>query len=352
MFRDSRLAPRFAFLWIFGLFLVHSASATPRCGDTFDLEANTVWRGGAGFGEHTFRWGFPTSGIATVDLLTSDGAGARLDLRDTECGGDSAEIAWVDRSAGRLVVAVRSGGSLFLAAEAEAPYRLVTSFVGAEVFDEAVELSRGGALGVRTSFLVTDLDGRADPEVVDPDPDGLPELHHLSGRADPEVVDPDPDGMVAGPTQPVLTVLTLGGPTVAPAAEAFGGPPEVEAVRALSFEPTCRPVELDDHGDTSDCATLLLFGRGANGEILNDWGDDVDVFSVRVTEVSRVQIAWKAAHPGITFDLLGPAGHRLAVETRMEGDRGALVTHLVPGRYLLRVTGISGSYRVRATAQP
>ena len=123
----------------------------------------------------------------------------------------------------------------------------------------------------------------------------------------------------------------------------------------------CLSGEVDDHGDTSTCATFLHPGRPVAGEIGNGWGDDADVFVVHLgrsasAELWRleVELTSEFASVGRLYDRSGQL---------LEGGSGdgsgtaslRIARALVPGTYFFRVHGRDGergAYHLLVDASP
>lgn len=119
-------------------------------------------------------------------------------------------------------------------------------------------------------------------------------------------------------------------------------PPPLQLARATFDSPwpdLCRQGEGDDHGDTLTCATPLDPDRTVAAEIRNRWGDDADVFRLRLTELRTVEVA--TSGDADTFgSLYDRHGHRLATDD--DGGAGRnfrIVKTLSPGLYYLRIEG-------------
>ncbi|MEE8526448.1 MAG: hypothetical protein V3T72_21135 [Thermoanaerobaculia bacterium] len=317
-----------------------------------ELPLNATLRayGGADEGPRRFRLELPGPGIVTVDLATAgpERLSAWIDLcRDLPEAGATI----LEQSATHLALAVRAPRTVCLRAAAEDPrrplgsYKLTTSFVAAEVADETFAFGDSGTVVTRTRYLATSTAWKADPEPVDPDPDGLSgsgallasllSLPPAAAKADPEPVDPDPDG------------LRWEAPTTGAGLS-----------QVLFYRPACvlQSGEVDDHGDTASCATPLALGHRVAGEIGNRWGDDGDVFAFTLSELTTVEITTRGDTD--TFgELSGRSGHRLAVDDDGADDGPGnfrIATTLAPGRYSLRVTGgtgAEGAYELVVTAR-
>ncbi len=124
---------------------------------------------------------------------------------------------------------------------------------------------------------------------------------------------------------------------------------------ASRLDELCRSGEVDDHGDSFPCATLVSPGREAAGEIGNGWGDDGDVFLFIVAGSEPRTLEIETAGDVDTFGILyDRAGQRLAASD--DGGRGTnfrLVRTLTPGTYFVRVEGrdrAEGLYTLKIVA--
>ena len=209
MFRKTHLDLSIALAWILSSLINHTAAASTPCDRLLDLEPNTVWRDHVPFAEASFRWRLPSAGLATVDLLAPEPSSAWLDVHGATCGEARAEVSVIRQSPRHLVLAVHSAGDVYLASGGRVPsFRLVTSFVEAEVVEEVFDLGPEG-FAVRARFLAADLLDKVEPEVIDPEPDGretsarrllaslLKETPSHGMKVEPEVIDPEPDGQEA-----------------------------------------------------------------------------------------------------------------------------------------------------------
>ena len=127
----------------------------------------------------------------------------------------------------------------------------------------------------------------------------------------------------------------------------FSGQGESRSLQSQLHE-LCRRGEVDDHGDSFTCATLLSPGRDTEGEIRNGWGDDDDVFMFVLGD-SRGTKLW-ALEIETTGDvdtvarLYDRFGTRL--ETGNGGGRGGnfrIARTLGPGVYFVRIGGRDGA---------
>ena len=113
----------------------------------------------------------------------------------------------------------------------------------------------------------------------------------------------------------------------------------------------CRAEESDDHGDTLLCATALPLGSSATAQIDSVWDDDFFSFVLTTQRTVRIETSDGIDTTGVLYD---GYGHRLAAD----GDSGAgsglrIVRTLGPGRYFVRIAGMSGTegtYALEATA--
>ncbi len=342
MLKNTRPCASLAFACFFSLLFVAPTLASPWCDQAFELEPNTVWRGNASEDQTIFRLRLPSPGIATVDLLGVGPMPAWIDALSGTCGERAAKVVVLEQSVDHLVLAVRSAGHLYLRAGATPESsRVIIGFIQAEIAAETFDVGIPGIRGVQTSFLIGGPFAKTEPEEYDPDPGGLNTgsdriaasvltLSSLPMKTEPEEYDPDPGGA------PVSSPGIIG----------------TAVRRVLHFEPRCRQSEIDDHGDTAICSTSLALGRTAIGELANDWNDDRDVFSFRVTEVSRLEITLATEGADLTYALTDSSGQRLAVDDlgMKDGAGLRLVSMLAPGQYFFRVSGTSGAYALNVTA--
>ncbi len=310
------------------------------CSNATELDLNATLRSYEGEERvRLFRLALPAAGVAAVDLATPapGRTPVKIDLFRSACEASDREesVTVLSQSPTHLVLAVRTAATLVFRAAAEHPQeplgrtKLTTSYVEAEVVDE----SFGSA--TQSSYLLAGMTRKGDPEIVDPDPDGLTldggrllaslltfRPRTAAHKGDPEIVDPDPDGLRANGAAP-------------------GGFRQV-----VLYEPTCvarSRDEVDDHADTTSCATPLGLGRSAVGEIRNGWGDDSDVFALTLTELATVEITTTGDTDtfGVLYDR---RGQRLAADDDGAGERNfRLLTTLAPGRYFVRVEGSGGA---------
>ena len=150
----------------------------------------------------------------------------------------------------------------------------------------------------------------------------------------PDEDEPEPDGLIAG------RLLTKDG---------HPDEDEPEPDGWVADQGLCRAAAIDDHSDLFRCATPLVPGEVLEAEIRNAWGDDQDVFALRLDELAtvRVEIADAGAFHGTFYDRFG---NRL-LATEIVGPSGSrLYKTLVPGLYFLRVSAplkTEGAYRLR-----
>ena len=114
----------------------------------------------------------------------------------------------------------------------------------------------------------------------------------------------------------------------------------------------CRQGEIDDHGASFVCATRLVPGHVAVGEIGNGWNDDADTFHF-VLDDALGEVPWgvvieATADGGIVGALYDRSGQRLDLAGGDDGFR--IVRTLGSGVYYVRVEGrhgVEGHYRLR-----
>ncbi len=115
------------------------------------------------------------------------------------------------------------------------------------------------------------------------------------------------------------------------------GPPE------LNVYDLCHPDLTDDHDALFACASPVRPGEWIDGEIVNDWTDDYDVFTFYLAEPRTVWFETRGGVDtvGTLYDL---RGHRLAAADGGGVDGNfRLVRTLAPGRYFVRIEGGSGT---------
>ena len=120
----------------------------------------------------------------------------------------------------------------------------------------------------------------------------------------------------------------------------------------------CRLGEVDDHGDSFNCATFMSVGESVGGEIGNDWGDDADTFHF-VLGGSDTDLWIVVIESAGDFDTLGILYDHMGQRLDMNGDRGRdgnfrITRALHPGAYFVRVKGRQGSegpYSLRVGAR-
>ncbi len=123
---------------------------------------------------------------------------------------------------------------------------------------------------------------------------------------------------------------------------------EVDVDPLVDLDQLCRVGDVDDHGDSFTCATILSAGHAIVGEIQNGWGDDDDIFQF-VLSGSPTGDPWTVMI-GTTGDvdtvggLYDRTGQRLVWnDDSGRGDNFRIVSTLLPGSYFVRVTGHNGA---------
>ena len=286
------------------------------------LANETLRSDGADPGENRcFVIDLAAPGILTLDVSApgAERANARLDFLGP-AGGTRIErkvFEYVKRSATSVTLAVRAGGSYLVRVAAEdrrlglPPYKLRAGF-GEE-----------GGLALKGEY----------DEELEPDPDPLV-WPPLKSEVDEEL-EPDPD--------PLISCTSAHDLAAAPA-----------ALRS-ELQGLCRTGEVDDHGDSFACATVLRHGGSATGEIHNGWGDDEDVYRFRLAEQRTVEIT-SDGFTDTVGELYDSSGNRLDRDDEGgEGGNFRLVRSLSPGVYFVRVSGRNadrGSYSLAVRALP
>ena len=120
----------------------------------------------------------------------------------------------------------------------------------------------------------------------------------------------------------------------------------------------CRAGEVDDHGDSFTCATILYSGQPITGEVRNGWGDDVDAFAIELGG-SQAEELWSltieiASDVDTIVEIYDRSGTRLE-KTVVDGGRDdvRIVRTLRPGVYFVRIGGqygAEGAYELRVDA--
>jgi hypothetical protein len=108
----------------------------------------------------------------------------------------------------------------------------------------------------------------------------------------------------------------------------------------------CSLGEHDDHGDTPLCATPLPTGSFLTGELLNDAGDDEDIFSFRLQDPTAISLE-VVSSLAVRTALRDRNGMALAI-AESEGEPLRLARVLAAGRYFLEVEGRYGDSGVYA----
>jgi len=137
----------------------------------------------------------------------------------------------------------------------------------------------------------------------------------------------------------------------------YAGEDESRSLHAKLHE-LCRWGELDDHGDSFPCATLLSPGQGMVGEIGNDRGDDSDVFRFVLGSPQETQLRTLVIETTGDLDTFGVlydrSGQRLEkADGGGSGSNFRIVRTLGPGTYFVRVEGrdgVQGRYALRVEA--
>jgi hypothetical protein len=112
---------------------------------------------------------------------------------------------------------------------------------------------------------------------------------------------------------------------------------------------TCLGLVVDDHGDTTSCATQIEAGVWSTGRLENGWGDDADTFAFFVTDLRTMALRVEAGAP-LAAELFDPTGQRLQAATSEAGETGLRWRRtLSQGVYFLRIASPVGDrvdYRI------
>ncbi len=247
----------------------------------------------------------PSAGIVSIDVAVPGTAPAepKLGFVGPGCGapGVHREPVILERSVTHLVLVAQESGPLLFRVASEDPLLPLQE------------------LKLRTGFV----------------PDAAPRQPWPKGGEDEEEIELEPDPII------------------------YAGQDENRSLHAKLHE-LCRWGELDDHGDSFTCATLLSPGQDMVGEIGNGWGDDGDVFRFVLGGPHETRLRTLAIETTGDLDTFGVlydrSGQRLD-----RGDGGGsgsnfrIVRTLGPGTYFVRVEGRGGAqgrYALRVEASP
>lgn len=159
-------------------------------------------------------------------------------------------------------------------------------------------------------FIATSFEKEEDPDEHEPIPDPLT-IGFLKDE-DPDEHEPIPDPIV--------------------------DPSEVSSIKDL-----CRRNRADDHSDTFLCATSINLGQDVMAQTHNPWGDDEDVFTFVIEELTTVRLS-TTGNSNFFGSLHDHAGNRLkAAGGSASGANFRIVKTLSPGRYFVRVEGTDGT---------
>ncbi|MCP4657686.1 MAG: hypothetical protein GY856_19950 [bacterium] len=247
----------------------------------------------------------PSAGIISIDVTVPGTAPAepKLGFAGPGCGvpGGHREPVVLERSVTHLVlVAQGSGPHLFRVASEDPQLPL-------------------HELKLRTGFV----------------PDAAPRQPWPKGGEDEEEIEIEPNPVV------------------------YAGQDESRSLHAKLHE-LCRWGEIDDHGDSFTCATLLSPGQDMVGEIRNGWGDDGDVFRFVLGSPQETKLRTLAIETIGDLDTFGALYDRSGQQLE-KGDGGGngsnfrIVRTLGPGTYFVRVEGRDGAeglYALRVRASP
>ncbi len=318
----SRLNSRTLALSIVALVLFSlapaGASGDNLCAETRYSDINSALRGHGdpSVERQCFESHLPSSGLLMLEVSVPNGAQAepRLELLGRLCDGWQANPENLDyqaRLAAHLLVEISAAGNYLFCVAAEDPaqtlddYKLVNGFVSSG-------LEKG------------------DPDESEPEPDPFANPAGDEVRSGAQIeLGPGPD-TAAG--------LEKGDPDESePEPDPLVFPPLSELPRV------CRQTRVDDHGGTFRCATPIALGREVRAEVDNGWGDDEDLFTFAVKELTSVRIETTGSSDTVG-GLYDGDGYRLRVDD--DGGSGGnfrIVKTLSPGRYFVRVEGGAGA---------
>ncbi len=282
---------------------VLNAVTQPACDDFVPLLPSETWRDpGTPVGAACFAITTDHRGVLLLELTQAVGTpSAYIELQSD--GPNAPHILY--RTASSLIVALAPGSH---------PFRVLTA-------DPKLPLL---PFRLRSGFTAIATKGENDSEIeLEPDPTMIGG-DFTKGENDSEIeLEPDPSLI-----EPDASVIGLH--ALCKSASGYEGQ--------------------DDHGDSVACATTIDSGRSVVGELVNGWGDDVDVFRFDVHDLATVEII---AHSDseLVVALLDQHGQRLGSPARTENLRW--IRTLAPGSYFLRLdrpSGMDRHYSVRLTS--
>jgi hypothetical protein len=282
------------------------------------LNASVRSRGGFETRPHFFRLRLPAAGLVSLEVAVPGSAEVEATLRTFGGACDDpgqAQLAVVDQTATGLVLTTETPGTYLFAVAAQDPrsplgdYRITAGFVAAEGFDPGPtdELPDW-------TYALKD-EGESDDEI----------------EVEPDFAEPDSKGSTGSEErQP-------GGQR----RRSRGGSTPDDVLRLASPE-LCRQLDVDDHGDTSTCATRLHAGQ-VTGYLDNAWGDDYDLFVFTLT-APRTVLLTTTGEVDTFGSLYDRHGQRLKTDDD-GGDDGnfRMVKPLAPGTYFVRIEGSYGA---------
>ncbi|MCP3964587.1 MAG: hypothetical protein GY719_42705 [bacterium] len=288
------------------------AEARSLCSASDELALNTTHRSpwGAGASRDCYRLSIPAPGILTLDVSapSSPEAEPRLDFLGESApeGQGAGRYRLLEQRPRGVIVEVEAPGTFFLTVASEDPeqplagYKLRNAFVGEDIATPA---------GIVFCDPVL-------PESPGGEDSFTPRRFDEGTALLTKAVDDDEDDEV--------WELSLG--------------PDHPALRRLV---SCGLGEVDDHGDTALCATLLAVDGSAAGTLGNAVGDDEDFFTFDLDRQRTVEIKVLEAAAG-HVSLYNIQGLRLGASSA-SAPAARLVRTLPPGRYYLRVQSLWGS---------
>jgi hypothetical protein len=274
------------------------------CDDATVMDLNSSFRGYGNSQDQSLlvQLEIPAAGILRLDVATpgSTPGEPKLDFAGSPCDSAAAsESVVIERSATHLVLLAQDSGSHFFRVASQDP-RLPL-----------------GQVKVRADFVSTAATG--------------PLLTKGGENEDEIEIEPD-------------TIL-------------HPGLVESRSLHAKLHE-LCQGGEVDDHGDSFTCASLLSPGQEMVGEVRNGWGDDGDVFRFILGSSQGLKLRTVAIETTGALDTFGGlydrSGQRLDHSDGGGNDGNfRIVRTLGPGAYFVRVEGRGGAeglYTLRVEA--
>jgi hypothetical protein len=133
------------------------------------------------------------------------------------------------------------------------------------------------------------------------------------------------------------------------APSALTGDYEIDA----TFTDVCHLGDLDDHGDSFQCATLITMNGSDSGEITSDTTTDYDMFKFVVASSGSITVA-STGSGHVTGILYDGTGAPLASDNTDESAANfSILSTLGAGTYYVKVSGADeSSYGISVSAAP